>query len=366
MNKEYLLLNANLEALPRAFPNAPRVFAKIKERIADFVVEEVPAYLPCGEGQHIYLWVEKRDCSGGDLIRRLAAVLGIDPGDVGYAGTKDRRAIARQWISVPERCERTLQAITELEGIRILAKTRHKNKLRLGHLRGNRFWILLRGADPNLARPLAETASILEKTGFPNFYGVQRFGEKGESILLGIEIIQTGSMDAPAFRRLGRFERRMALSSVQSALFNLVLRERMLQGTARKVLKGDILRKTETGGLFESEDTALDQARLEAGEVEITGPIFGYKTLLASGDAGKVEQEVLRVAEVHLSAFRPFSSLARGTRRPFFVKPEGLRVEPAAEGIMLTFFLPKGAYASAMLREFVVQPGSCDETKEDL
>lgn len=248
MNRDYLLLAANAEGLPRAVPDAPRVFARIKERLTDFVVEEVPAYLPCVEGLHIYLWVEKRDCSGGDLIRRLSAVLGVHPGEVGYAGTKDKRAITRQWISVPEQCERAVQAITELEGIRILAKTKHKNKLRLGHLRGNRFSVLLRGAQPNLAGPLAETASILEKTGFPNFYGVQRFGEKGESILLGIEIIQTGSMDAAVFRRLGRFERRMALSSVQSAFFNLVLRERMLQGTARKVLKGDILQKTNTGG----------------------------------------------------------------------------------------------------------------------
>ncbi len=356
MNRDYLRRACDLDSLARSLPHAARVVGRVKDRPADFVVEEVPAYLPCGEGPHLFLWVEKRDCSGGDLLRRLAAVLGIPVGDIGYAGTKDRRAVTRQWLSVPESCERVLAGGVALEGIRVLGVARHRNKLRLGHLRGNRFRIVLRGADTTMAAELARTAREVERLGFPNFFGVQRFGRLGESIALGLDLLEAGTLDAPAFARIGRFERRMALSAVQSALFNLVLQERMVRGLARTVLVGDILARTDSGGLFEADDAQAEQARLEAGEVVVTGPVFGHKAPLASGEPGAIEQGVLEEAGVSLSLFRAFPSLGRGTRRPFFVRPEDVRVEVDRAGLVLSFFLPKGAYASVMLREFVEPP----------
>lgn len=354
MNRDYLLQASDLDALPRALPDAPRVAARVKDRPSDFVVEEVPAYLPAGEGSHLFLWVEKRDCSGGDLLRRLAAVLGIPVGDIGYAGTKDRRAVTRQWLSVPDSCERSVSAGLSLQGIRVLGVARHRNKLRLGHLRGNRFRILLRGADPGRVPDLQRTADELTRVGFPNFFGVQRFGHRGESIALGLKVIAAGSLDDPVFVRLGRFERRMALSAVQSALFNLVLRERILRGLDRTVLAGDVLVRVDSGGLFEAEDSAVEQARYEAGEVAITGPVFGHKCRLASGEPGAIERAVLAEAGLDLGSFRAFSSLARGTRRPFHVRPEDVRVEGDPAGVVVLFFLPKGTYASVMLREFVL------------
>lgn len=359
MNREYLLRASDLDSLPRALPEAPRVAARIKDRPADFVVEEVPAYLPAGEGSHLFLWVEKRDCSGGDLLRRLAAVLGIPVADIGYAGTKDRRAVTRQWLSVPESCERVVSAGVALEGVRVLGVARHRNKLRLGHLRGNRFRILLRGADPAGVPDLAHTAEDLTRSGFPNFFGVQRFGRRGESVALGLDLLAAGTFDAPGFARIGRFERRMALSAVQSALFNLVLRERMVRGLARTVLAGDILARADSGGLFEAVAPEVEQARLDAGEVVLTGPIFGHRSRLASGEPGAIERAVLAEAGLDPSSFRAFTSLARGTRRPFHVRPEDVRVEADPAGIVVSFFLPKGTYASVMLREFVL-PGAED------
>ncbi len=357
MNREYLLRASDLDSLPRALPEAPRVAARIKDRPADFVVEEVPAYLPAGEGSHLFLWVEKRDCSGGDLLRRLAAVLGIPVADIGYAGTKDRRAVTRQWLSVPESCERVVSAGVALEGVRVLGVAHHRNKLRLGHLRGNRFRILLRGADPAGVPDLARTAEDLTRTGFPNFFGVQRFGRRGESIALGLDLLAAGTFNDPAFARVGRFERRMALSAVQSALFNLVLRERMVRGLARTVLAGDILARADSGGPFEAVAPEVEQARLDAGEVVLTGPVFGHRSRLAAGEAGAIERAVLAEAGLDPSSFRAFTSLARGTRRPFHVRPEDVRVEADPAGIVLSFFLPKGTYASVMLREFVL-PGA--------
>lgn len=353
MNRDFLMRAADLKSLPRALcDDAPPVTARIKERPQDFIVEEVPAYPPAGEGSHIFLWVEKRDCSGGDLLRRLAAVLGILVADIGYAGTKDRRAVTRQWLSVPDSCERALKAGVALDGIRILAMTRHKHKIRLGHLKGNRFRVLLRGADPGRVSDLANIAQEIEKSGFPNFFGVQRFGLFGESIALGLDLLAAGTFDSPAFARVGRFERRMALSAVQAALFNLVLRERFERGNARKVLPGDILARMGSGGLFEAHDCEVEQARLDAREVVVTGPVFGHKTRLASGEPGSIERAVLEESGLTLSSFRAFTSLARGSRRPFFVWPKEVRVEADPNGVVVTFFLPKGSYASVMLREF--------------
>lgn len=354
MNLDYLMRASDLDSLPRALPGAPRVAARIKDRPSDFVVEEVPAYLPAGEGAHLFLWVEKRDCSGGDLLRRLAAVLGIPVADIGYAGTKDRRAVTRQWLSVPASCERSVSAGVALDGVRVLGVARHPNKLRLGHLKGNRFRILLRGADPARAPDLARTAVDVMRAGFPNFFGVQRFGRRGESIALGLDLIAAGSLDDRAFARVGRFERRMALSAVQSALFNLVLRERVVRGLGRTVLAGDVLARADSAALFEAEAPEVEQARLDAGEVVLTGPVFGHKSRLASGEPGAIEREVLREAGLELSSFRAFRSLARGTRRPFHARPEDVRVEADPSGIAVSFFLPKGAYASVMLREFVL------------
>lgn len=357
MNREYLLRASDLDSLPRALPEVPRVVARIKDRPADFVVEEVPAYLPAGEGAHLFLWVEKRDCSGGDLLRRLAAVLGIPAGDIGYAGTKDRRAVTRQWLSVPESCERRVSAGVALEGIRVLGVTRHRNKLRLGHLQGNWFRILLRGADPTSVPDLHRTAEALMRVGFPNFFGMQRFGRRGESIALGLDLIAARSLDDPAFRRVGRFERRMALSAVQAALFNLVLLGRIARGLDRTVLAGDVLARADSGGLFEAEAPEVEQARLDAGEVVLTGPVFGHKSRLASGEPGAIERAVLGEAGLDPWSFRAFTSLARGTRRPFHVRPEDVRVEGDPDGIVVSFFLPKGTYASVMLREFVFPAG---------
>jgi len=234
---EFLLPATRVDELPRALPDRPRVRARIKARPEDFEVEEVPIYPPTGEGTHLFLWVEKRDCSGGDLLRRLGAALRISSGDIGAAGTKDRRAITRQWLSVPAECEERLAAADQLDNIRVLKSVRHDRKLRLGHLLGNRFRILLRGADPALAEDLAETGRQLEATGFPNFFGVQRFGTQGETLTTGLRLLQNGGQagDDAGLRRLGHFERRMVISAVQSALFNRCLEARLaaLEGLKR-------------------------------------------------------------------------------------------------------------------------------------
>ena len=136
---------------PLATPDLPGIGGQIKTEPEDFEVEEIPAYQPSGSGDFLYLWVEKRDMGAEYFARQVARRLAIPVGEVGTAGLKDRRAVTRQMVSVPASAEPNLKQL-EGDGIRVLSVGRHGNKLKPGHLHGNRFRILIRSVDPSSAR----------------------------------------------------------------------------------------------------------------------------------------------------------------------------------------------------------------------
>src|SRR5581483_10492101 len=158
----------------------PGLGGRLKVELEDFEVEEIPAYEPSGSGEFLYLWVEKRDMGAEYFTRQVARRLEIGPGEVGMAGLKDRRAVTRQWVSVPAGAEPHLARL-DGDGMRLLQVSRHGNKLRVGHLRGNRFRILLRDASADDAA-LAAVVQRLREHGLPNYYGAQRFGKDGETL----------------------------------------------------------------------------------------------------------------------------------------------------------------------------------------
>lgn len=357
MNVEPLYEATILERLPRACPDAPRFPGRLKEEPEDFEVEEIPAYLPEGRGDHLFLWVQKRDVAGVDLIHRVAAALGVPPGDLGHAGTKDRRAVTRQWISAPARCEDRLARIQEIPGIQVIRVDRHPHKIRTGHLRGNRFRIRIRGVEASAVPALRQTADRIARSGFPNFFGAQRFGRDRDTLRLGLERMMPPGGRESRGRRIGGLELRMACSALQSALFNRCLGHRIEAGLAHRVLPGDVLQKVPTGGLFHSREPEIDQPRLEAGEVRLTGPVWGHRMMEAEDEAGDLERRVLVQAGIEAGDFRAFARLGEGTRRPLFVRPESIGVEADPAGILLTFDLPSGSYATVLLREFL-EPGS--------
>src|SRR5581483_11526905 len=139
---------------------------RIKAVPEDFEVEEVPAYEPSGEGDFLSLWIEKRDMGAEYFARQVARRLGTPPGEVGTAGLKDRRAVTRQMVSVPASCIDRLGAL-DGDGIRVLRVSRHGNKLKPGHLHGNRFRILVREADPAAPERLGPILGRLRDEGLP-------------------------------------------------------------------------------------------------------------------------------------------------------------------------------------------------------
>jgi tRNA pseudouridine13 synthase len=345
---------APLAPPPLLTADLPGIGGRIKSVPEDFEVEEVPAYEPCGSGPFLYLWIEKRDMGAEYFTRQVAHRLGIAVGEVGTAGLKDRHAVTRQMVSVPAGAEERLAQL-DGDGLRLLRVGRHTNKLRPGHLHGNRFRILIRDTHPDAAALLGPIVECLRTHGLPNFYGPQRFGREGETVLLGLALLRG---EPPPTSPTGRkpnlrspFLRKLALSAAQSALFNHYLGRRLTDGLLRIVLAGDVMAKWPFGGMFTATDVPAEQARFEARETVHTGPIFGRKTFPAAADAAAREASVLAEAQLSKEALRGFGKLLQGTRRHNLVFLQDFSATGEPEGIRLQVTLPAGSYATVLLRE---------------
>ncbi|MFV0442235.1 MAG: tRNA pseudouridine(13) synthase TruD [Planctomycetaceae bacterium] len=336
--------------LPYLTTDLPGLGGRIKVEPEDFVVEEQPLYRPSGSGEHLYLWIEKRDVSGERLLEHVARTLGISRNDIGMAGIKDRRAVTRQFLSVPNKAKERVSELTT-ESIRVLEVMPHGNKLRTGHLAGNHFTIRIRDPLPAATSAVPQLVERLHQLGFPNYYGEQRFGHDGETLDLGCRLLtgETTERQIPYSRR--KFLLRLALSAVQSQLFNAVLAERLRSGQLHQVQPGDVLQVVASGGCFVAEDVAAEQLRFDRRETVLTGPMFGPKMKAPSGTAAELEQRQLIASGLSLDHFRRFPKLLPGTRRPLLVWPADLQAESLQDGVRLRFALPSGAYATTLLRE---------------
>ena len=330
----------------------PGIGGTLKECPRDFEVEEIPAYLPAGDGEHLFLWIEKEDVSAEQLTRHVASTLRLSGREIGVAGLKDRRAVTRQYLSVPARCEDRIGTLGT-DRIRVLEMRRHRNKLRTGHLKGNRFSLLVRGVEPQADSRATEIGRRIDRVGFPNYFGAQRYGREGETLALGWQLVNGSktARDVPAARR--RFLLRLALSAVQSSLFDDTLAERVHDGLLDQVVPGDVMQVSESGGLFVAEDPSREQIRFDRGEIVTTGPMFGPKMFAPTNEAALREARVLERRQVVLSDFTRYPKLTSGTRRPLVVRPAELRIEPEEHGLRFRFILPAGVYATTLLREFM-------------
>ncbi|MFT3921950.1 MAG: tRNA pseudouridine(13) synthase TruD [Myxococcales bacterium] len=317
--------------LPFVTAHVPAVTGVLKQTPEDFEVEEIPAYLPSGEGEHLYLWIEKRELNTPDAARHLARALQTRPENAGWAGLKDRRAVTRQWISFQCPTTPTPESL-DVPGVRVLSVSRHANKLRTGHLRGNRFRLRLAGVPDGQERHVEEALAHLQQVGLPAYFGTQRFGFGGKNLTNAYAWI-VGGERAPQ----KPFLRKLFVSALQGALFNAWLGDRIENKTFGSALLGDLMRKEDTGGIFLCEDPATDGARIERWEISPTGPMFGARMKAPTGDALARENEQLArygVTMEHLSRVERFGE---GTRRPARVRPDQVSTERAGADLVLEF-----------------------------
>jgi tRNA pseudouridine13 synthase len=396
--------------LPYLTAGLPGSGGIIKQRSEDFFVQEIPAYQPSGEGEHIYCEIQKANLTTFDAIDRIARALRIPGMDIGYAGMKDARAVSRQIFSIRGTTEQAVMGLA-IPDLQVLWAARHGNKMRLGHLRGNRFAIRIRDVQATDVIRIQPVIEVLKARGMPNYFGEQRFGRRGDNHLLGgafvagddagvlslllgspnpavddsntlgarkafdrgdlelsmklwprrsgmerrilHRLIKTGK-PAAAVKAVDEKLRRLWVSALQSALFNQVLARRI--DTIDTILEGDLAYKHENGACFTVEDAAAEQPRAAAFEISPTGPMVGYRISLPQGRPLEIEQQVLAEHQLAPEHFRVEGRLRmKGGRRPLRVRPEDVDlaggVDQFGQHITVAFTLPAGSFATIFLRE---------------
>lgn len=345
--------------LPYITSDLPGVGGRLKAEPSAFIVEEIPVYPASGEGSHLFVSLTREGWTTRKVADALADLYGRDRSAVGYAGLKDRHARCTQTFSLPDLQPEDAQRIADALPFTVHWARRHGNKLKPGHLLGNRFTIVVSelSVDPATALQRAgDIVAAIGQRGAPNFFGAQRFGIEGQNIVRG----------QAAFRGRGprdKWLNRLMISAYQSHLFNLYLVRRMERGLFATLLTGDICKKADTGGIFEVQDPTAEQPRFDRGEITYTGPLFGKKPWAAGGQAAALEDEIL--TQVGLTGEDLRRCKADGFRRPARLWLPEIELAPCVNGLQATFFLPKGAYATVIMREITKSPDSLTELPEE-
>ncbi|HEY5938972.1 MAG TPA: tRNA pseudouridine(13) synthase TruD [Kofleriaceae bacterium] len=346
--------------LPYLTEDLPGIGGTLRAQPEDFVVDEVPAYLPSGAGDHVFVRIEKRGLATPVAVTQLARALGVRDRDIGVAGMKDRHAVTTQWLSLPPPVTPEAAQALALDNIRVLEAVRHPHKLRTGHVRANRFRLRVRDVGPDAVdRARAILERLAEAPGAPNWYGEQRFGRDGDNATRGRDLV------AGTRRRGDRRMDRLMVSALQSELFNQWLAARLADGLYREAIAGDLLHKV-GGGLFGCEEPAVDTARIAAGVVIPTGPMFGVAMRGAAAGtlAATREAAILDAAGLTLESFATVRAIAEGTRRDAAIAVGEVAVSGHDSTVEVAFVLPGGAYATAVMREVMKPPARVDATQE--
>lgn len=410
--------------LPYLTSDFPGIGGLIKQRPEDFFVQEIPLYEPCGEGEHVYCEIQKVGPSTFDVIHRLSEALHVPTRAVGYAGLKDARAVTRQIFSVQGTTEQAVMNL-RIPNVQVQWAARHTNKLRMGHLKANRFAIKIREVNATDVVKLRPFLDLIEKRGMPNYFGEQRFGRRGNNDQLGAALVRgdnvgllkllLGSPDprlddkqslrarklfderqneesmkqwprrsgmerrvlarlikskkpGSAVRVIDEKLRRLWVSALQSKLFNEVLIERI--ATIDQLMDGDLAYKHDNGACFKVEKASVEQPRCDAFEVSPTGPLLGYRMSLPEGMPLEVEQRIFTAAGLTAGEFKHADrERVKGARRPLRVKPEQIElvggVDEHGSYITVAFTLPAGSFATVLLRELMKPVEATDDDGTD-
>jgi tRNA pseudouridine13 synthase len=312
----------------------------------DFIVREWLGFEPDGDGEHVLLRVRKRDANTMWVAKQLAKLAKIHPRDVGFAGLKDRDAVADQAFTVPARSAIGVDwAGVRGEGFAVLTATRHRRKLKRGALRGNEFEIALRSFSGPLGA-LEQRLQMITAAGVPNYFGPQRFGRAGHNV----EVARAWFSGGAAPR--DRTQRSFALSAARALIFNAALAERVRDGTWNRMHDGDVANLDGSGSTFvvETVDEVL-RDRCTQLDIHPTGPMWGAGPLPVSGEIATLEQ---RVVDGHPELARGLEGAGlEAERRALRVRVDRLECTISGSDVFLRFRLARGAFATAVLHELI-------------
>lgn len=334
-----------------------------KKNSANFVVDEVPLYEFSGEGEHLILHIRKKDITTWDMIQKLSEISGAKVREFGYAGMKDKDALTTQYISIHKNYEEKLSNL-DLPNIKILSSTYHNNKIRIGHLKGNKFFVRFKKVNPVNNQKLSSALESISSLGMPNYFGFQRFGRDGKNYELGQKIIE-GTL-----RERNRKKRDLFINAYQSKLFNDWLSFRILisqmindnvpveyinkeyglnltytkQSQFLKIFNGDILGHYPFGKVFECTDLASEIIRCEAHEISLMGRLAGQNRLVSTNEAAQIEAKIIQNPDN-----------INGSFRYSWIYPSNIHSNYKEEKMWFEFGfeLPKGSYATTFIEEVI-------------
>jgi tRNA pseudouridine13 synthase len=403
----------NLPYLTRDFPG---IGGTIKNRTEDFFVQEIPLYEPSGEGEHLFAEVQKVHLTTFDAINAVARALNLSSRDIGYAGLKDAKAVTRQVISIPGVTEDAVMNL-KLPNLTVLWAARHGNKLRLGHLKANRFAVKVRDVNPTDVVKIKPVLAELQKSGMPNYFGEQRFGRRGDNDVLGAAYVRGdhkallsallgqpkpdaedpqsvqartafdkgeleesmrhwprhSGMERRILHRLIKSHRpssavwsideklrRLWVSALQSRVYNDIVADRI--DSLGTLMDGDFAYKHENGACFLVESAATEQPRADAFEISPTGPLIGFRVSLPTGKPLEMEQAAFAKFNLTPADFKRTGQLrVKGDRRPLRVQPADVEIASGVDEhgahVTVAFTLPAGSFATVLLRELMKVEG---------
>ena len=334
----------------------PGIGAVIKQQYSDFQVDEELGFAASGAGGHLLVQLRKVDVSTTDVARQLASVTGNRLEEIGYSGMKDRRGQCSQWFSVPFAGD-VEQALSELKakGIELLHSQRNHRKLRIGSHKSNHFRLLLRRCRGS-REAFEERLAAISRRGVPNYFGAQRFGRDMSNLGQVVRLFETGKEHGG--QGGGKRHRRgMLFSAARAYLFNQVVSERLAQGNWNQHVEGDVLNLDGTDRYFPVAAGAWDETlgqRLDRFDIHISGPLAGTRNnkdrYTSRTEAADIEESVLQRFPVLVAGLRDFG--LKAARRPLRFAVADLEWAWDETGdLQLRFTLPKGAYATSLLRE---------------
>ncbi|QPH84580.1 tRNA pseudouridine(13) synthase TruD [Campylobacter concisus] len=357
-----------------ALTHAP-IEAYFSKNSDDFVVREIPLYEFSGDGEHLIVEISKKDMTTQEALHVLSEVTGAKMRDFGYAGLKDKQGMTTQFISMPRKFESNLANFSH-EKMKILSLNVHKNKLRIGHLKGNSFFIRLKKVLPSNAKKLEQAFVSIDKMGYANYFGYQRFGKFGDNAETGLELLKNGTINGKKSKNVKLND--FLISAYQSDLFNRWLSKRVeisrfaqdfslselaqiypylsgenlknLKSQKRffKLIEGEVLGHYPHGKCFLCEDLDAEGARFDARDITSCGLIVGSKAYEAQGAARMIEDQIFAQAN-------EYKAKMTGSRRFAwcYLEDTNYKYNEEKAHFTINFTLQKGSYATVVLEEIL-------------
>lgn len=342
------------QQLVKAWPTSPFT-GQIKLSPQDFFVEEELGFTPSGNGNHLFLFIEKQATNTNFLAQHLARQFNLPVKEIGFSGLKDRHALTRQWFSLPWAANKNLPNVTEIntENWQVLNLTRHNKKLKRGTHKANIFKLKIKidNPSPEAASWFKERWQLISSQGVPNYFGLQRFGRNYQNISGAINWLLPNPANLTKQAAPKRQAKSMYLSALRSALFNVFVSQQVAAGTWLAASLGRRYNLNASNSFFTDPSATNLAQRVETGDLHPAAPLAGRGELATQGEALELEEKFRKEFEIYWQALA--NQGLKAEYKAMRLLPEPLEFNWQAPYLTLGFKLPTGCFATSVVAELL-------------